>query len=176
MVQAWKNKDPSRDACLPSLDPDRVFSGQSFFLYQAGFFFNLFYSYSQGKRNKTLNLCFLNFTVLKVQTITIHMKHDISLGISKCHTPEHTFCGISYIPEGAAFNPARASLVAQTVKNRLQFRRPGFYPWVGKIPWRRKWQPTQVFLPGEFHGQRAWWATTHGVTKSQTQLSDFHFT
>ena len=81
------------------------------------FFFNLFYSYSQGKRNKTLNLCFLNFTVLKVQTITIHMKHDISLGISKCHTPEHTFCGISYIPEGAAFNPARASLVAQTVKN-----------------------------------------------------------
>ena len=25
---------------------------------------------------------------------------------------------------------------------------------VGKIPWRRKWQPTQVFLPGKFHGQR----------------------
>ena len=45
------------------------------------------------------------------------MKHDISLGVSKCHTPEHTFCRISYIPEGAAFNPARASLVAQTVKN-----------------------------------------------------------
>ena len=31
----------------------------------------------------------------------------------------------------------------------LQCRRPGFYPWVGKIPWRRKWQPTSVFLPGE---------------------------
>ena len=27
-------------------------------------------------------------------------------------------------------------------------------PWVGKIPWRRKWEPTPVFLPGEFHGQR----------------------
>uniref|UniRef100_A0AAF6ZFL5 RasGEF domain family member 1B n=1 Tax=Bos taurus TaxID=9913 RepID=A0AAF6ZFL5_BOVIN len=27
--------------------------------------------------------------------------------------------------------------------------------WVGKIPWRRKWQPTPVFLPGEFHGQRS---------------------
>ena len=26
---------------------------------------------------------------------------------------------------------------------------------VGKIPWRRKWLPTQVFLPGEFHGQRS---------------------
>ena len=31
--------------------------------------------------------------------------------------------------------------------------RPRFDPWVGKSPWRRKWQPTLVFLPGEFHGQ-----------------------
>ena len=28
-------------------------------------------------------------------------------------------------------------------------------PWVGKIPWRRKWQPTPVFLPEESHGQRS---------------------
>ena len=28
-------------------------------------------------------------------------------------------------------------------------------PWVRKIPWRREWQPTQVVLPGEFHGQRS---------------------
>ena len=28
-----------------------------------------------------------------------------------------------------------------------------FDPWVGKIPWRRSWQPTPVFLPGELHGQ-----------------------
>ena len=31
----------------------------------------------------------------------------------------------------------------------------GPVPWVGKIPWRRKWQPTPVFLPGESHGQRS---------------------
>ena len=29
-----------------------------------------------------------------------------------------------------------------------------FNPWVAKVPWRREWQPTLVFLPGEFHGQR----------------------
>ena len=29
-------------------------------------------------------------------------------------------------------------------------QRPGFNPWVRKIPWRRAWQPTLVFLPGEF--------------------------
>ena len=34
-------------------------------------------------------------------------------------------------------------------------KRPGFNPWVGKIRWRRKWQPTPVYLPGESHGQRS---------------------
>ena len=33
--------------------------------------------------------------------------------------------------------------------------RLGFSPWVRKIPWRRAWQPTPVFLPGEFHAQRS---------------------
>ena len=37
----------------------------------------------------------------------------------------------------------------------LHFRRPEFDPWVRKIPWRREWQPTPVFLPGELHGQRS---------------------
>ena len=36
----------------------------------------------------------------------------------------------------------------------FQCARPGFDPWVGKIPWRRKWQPTPVLLPGKFHGWR----------------------
>ena len=34
-------------------------------------------------------------------------------------------------------------------------KRCEFDPWVGKIPWRRKWQSTAVFLPGKFHGQRS---------------------
>ena len=33
--------------------------------------------------------------------------------------------------------------------------RRGCDPWVGKIPWRRTWQPTPVFLPGESHGQKS---------------------
>ena len=31
----------------------------------------------------------------------------------------------------------------------------GFDPWMGKIPWRMKWLPTPVFLPGEYHGYRS---------------------
>ena len=34
-----------------------------------------------------------------------------------------------------------------------RLKRLRFEPWVGKIPWRRKWQPTSVLLPGEPHGQ-----------------------
>ena len=34
-------------------------------------------------------------------------------------------------------------------------KRQAFYPWVRKIPWRRKWQLTPVFLPGKVHGQRS---------------------
>ena len=36
-----------------------------------------------------------------------------------------------------------------------QCRRLGFNPWVGKIPWRRKWQPTPVFLLRKSHGRRS---------------------
>ena len=49
-------------------------------------------------------------------------------------------------------------------------KRHRFDPWVGKIPWRRPWQPTPVSLPGKSHGQRRLVATVWGVTKSPTQL------
>ena len=48
-----------------------------------------------------------------------------------------------------------ASLVAQIVKNLPAKIEPGFNFWIRKIPWRKNWQPTPVFLPGEFHGQRS---------------------
>ena len=63
--------------------------------------------------------------------------------------------GLSYIKGAYNSYIKRASLVAQIVKSHLQCRRPRFGPWVGKIPCRREWQPTPVFLPGESHGQRS---------------------
>ena len=50
-----------------------------------------------------------------------------------------------------------ASLVAQLVKNHPQCGRPGFDPWVGKIPQRRERLPTPGFWPGEFHGLYSPW-------------------
>ena len=41
------------------------------------------------------------------------------------------------------------------VKNPPAMQEPWFHPWVRKIPWRRTWEPTAVFLPGESHGQKS---------------------
>ena len=47
------------------------------------------------------------------------------------------------------------NMVVQVKESTCQCRRQRFDLWVEKIPWRRKWQPTPVFLPGESHGQRS---------------------
>ena len=47
-----------------------------------------------------------------------------------------------------------AAQVAQWLRI-CRCRRPRFNPWVGKIPWRRKWQPTPVFLPERSYGERS---------------------
>ena len=51
-------------------------------------------------------------------------------------------------------------------------RRHGFDPWIRKIPWRRAWPPTLVFLPGEFCGQRSLAAAVHRVDRVRHNLSD----
>ena len=56
-----------------------------------------------------------------------------------------------------------------------QGKRWGFDPWVGKIRWRRKWQPTPVFSPGEFNGQRSLvgYIVHGGSQKGWTRLRDY---
>ena len=49
-------------------------------------------------------------------------------------------------------------------KDCLQCRRPGFNPWVGKIPWRRERLPTPVFRPGKFHGLYSPWGRKESDT------------
>ena len=51
-------------------------------------------------------------------------------------------------------------------ESACQFRRHGFDPWIGKIPWRRKSQHALLVLPGKFHGQNgAWQAIVHEVAE-----------
>ena len=57
------------------------------------------------------------------------------------------------------------------IKNLPSIRRPGFDPWVRKIPWRRERLPIPVFWPREFHGQYSPWGCKESDTIEQLSLS-----
>ena len=77
------------------------------------------------------------------------------------------FCGCPCYPSNSFFTRRKkgtqvhanagitpSPLVAQMRKNRPAMQRPGYSPYIEKIPWRREWLPIPVFLPGEFCGQK----------------------
>ena len=74
-----------------------------------------------------------------------HFRQKLNIRYMICQVPSVCHCGVtdSIMFQGSAWN--LSSVFAWFVS-------PRFDPWVGKIPWRRKWQSTPVFLPGEFHG------------------------
>ena len=79
------------------------------------------------------------------------------MGSLLIHTEHSGFPGSSYTKESAS--------------------KPRFSPWVGKIPWRRKWLPTPVFLPGEPRGQRSLVGCSPWARKQSdaTERLTFHF-
>ena len=83
--------------------------------------------------------------------------------VTDLRTAEHSFAELSFLKFSFIFYLAIFSIPlwgfpgGSVVKICLQCKSPRrcrFYPWVRKIPWRRAWQPTPVFLPGESHRQR----------------------
>ena len=62
----------------------------------------------------------------------------------------------------------RGCPVAQMTESLPVMTRPGFDPWVGKIPWGRKGNPLQYSCLQNPMGRGAWWATAHGVAESGT--------
>ena len=58
----------------------------------------------------------------------------------------------------------------------LQWRKPRFNPWDGKIPWRRKWKPTPVHLPGKSHGWRSLVGYSPWGHKELDMTEQIHFT
>ena len=68
------------------------------------------------------------------------------------------------------------SVVKESACQCRRHRRRGFGPWVGKIPWRREWQPSPVFLPGKFHGQRSPASYSLWGLKESDVTEQVHFT
>ena len=65
--------------------------------------------------------------------------------------------------------------VAQRINICLHCGRPGFNPGVGKISWRRKWQPTPIFLPGKSHGWRSLVGSSPWGCKESDTTEQLHF-
>ena len=64
-------------------------------------------------------------------------------------------------PVSPAWGFLGSTVGKESICQHKRYKTQGFDPWIRKIPWRRKWQPTLVFLPGKFRGQRS-----HGVAES----------
>ena len=80
--------------------------------------------------------------------------------------------GISGMMANLPVNLSQGFPGGSVVKNLPASLGDRFNSWIGKIPWRRKWQPTPVFLPGEFHGQRSLAGYSPWGLESDTTDSD----
>ena len=111
-------------------------------------------------------------------TLVLNLKHSTSF---KLKTAEFSHLGIHHVKSRISFYglnigpkgfPGSTSGKGPACQSRT-LKKHGFNPWIGKIPWRRAWQPTPVLLPEESHGQMGWWATVYRVIKNWTQLKRF---
>ena len=93
-------------------------------------------------------------TLRKLQT-------SLGLHVLGCKTGENGSCRPHGLPRWLS-----------SKENACQCRRRRLDPWVEKIPWRRKWQPTLVFLPGKSHGQKSLAGYSPRGAKESTQLSN----
>ena len=95
---------------------------------------------ADGNCSHEIKRCLLLGRKVMTNLDSIFKSRDISLPTKVCLVKAMIF-----FPVGGSDGKASC----------LQCGRPGFDPWVGKIHWRRKWQPTPVFLPGKSHGERS---------------------
>ena len=102
---------------------------------------------------------FLLFCLVeKLESLKLWLSQTDVMTLCKIYT---TLLRIAGFPSGSV------------VESACNCERRGFSPWVGKISWRGKWQPTSMFLPGNSHGQRSLVGYSPWGGKSQTRLSDW---
>ena len=82
-----------------------------------------------------------------------------SIGLEGNGTPLQYSCLENPMGGGAQQAAVHGVAKSQTRQSNFTF-----------MHWRRKWQPTPVFLPGESQGQGAWWAAVYGVAQSRRRL------
>ena len=141
-----------------------------FFLFSCSEMHSLIFKYSSKSQNN-FNLA-INPVVHCQIWVTDNLFRNfanISMIILACLFLYNTVFGVLelklfqlYDMNWSIYTLSWASLVAQQQRLCLQCRCE-YHPWVGEIPWRREWQPTLVFLPGDPMDRGAWRTTVHRV-------------
>ena len=132
--------------------------------------------------SRTVSLIFSSFLLFSVclfalpsEISTSHFTPSVGFFYFSYHVPKSSFCFWTIL---LYFNSILFVLCfpggSDSKESACSAGDPRFNPWVGKIAWRRKWLPTPVFLPGEFHGQRSLVGYS-SWDRSQTWLSNKHF-
>ena len=110
---------------------------------------------------------------------SVCLSPSVSIGMPICVT--HTRAPIKNPPSPQRWSikpPSRLSWWLTWLRVCQQCGRPRFNLWIGRIPWRREWLPTPVFLPGESHGERslAGYSPWGCKESDMTERPTFHFT
>ena len=90
-----------------------------------------------------------SLVVVAVQSLSLTLCDPVD-----CSTPSFLSFTI-YLSLLKLKSTGASSVGKESACQYRRHKRCGFDPWVGKIPWKRKWQPTPIFLPGKSHGQRS---------------------
>ena len=120
------------------------------------------YTYNSSRRRKKINsIAFEDYGDCHHPNASLEIvsREDFNISI---------WCGLR-ISLGSIW---ASQVVKKSTCQCRKHKRCRFNPWVGKIPWSRKWQPAPVFLPEKFQGQRSLVGYSPWVAKSQTQLSE----
>ena len=111
------------------------------------------------------------FTLTSTKAMGIYVSRDTgeSPGTQK-HTPRHAKMKFTETLQWLGFPGG-----LHGKESACNCWRPGFDPCIGKIPWRREWQATPVFLPGESHGQKSLVGYSPWGCKESDMTSTFTF-
>ena len=143
--------------------------------------------------SKRLSRVFSSTTVQKLQFLGIQLFYGPTITSVHDYLKNHSFDYIDFCQQSdvSGFNTPSRLVIMATHSNTLAWKIPWMegpgrlqsmgllgvrHDWATSLSlftfmhWRRKWQPTPVFLPGESQGQGAWWAAVYGVAQSQIQL------
>ena len=125
-------------------------------------------------------------TAINVSLLTLNLILDSTFHLYLISDLDDLFCGpvqlqVSLFLFMDLYRISSSKVLNKYFVLRIRIYLKLFEPWVGKIPWKRKWQSTPGLLPGKSHGRRSLvgyslWSCNESDTTEQLHFTSLHFT